>query len=122
MPLSPFALRSRCLRLFNSANLSLSVPERRLLDRTNDCSLVIEKSASGISPSNRLSLRSRTRSSSSRASAVTLNFPQHATLLRFIQSSVTRPPWHTTPCHPLAHGSPTPQFRCTDHRKPLHSS
>ena len=46
----------------------------------------------------------------------------HATLFRFNNNSVTRPPTHATPCHALAHGSPTPQFRRLLHLGPLHRS
>mmetsp|Transcript_10736 Transcript_10736/g.45707 ORF Transcript_10736/g.45707 Transcript_10736/m.45707 type:complete len:207 (-) Transcript_10736:1137-1757(-) len=121
-PESPLALTSRCLKFTSSPKRSLSPPSRRLLDSTSDCSLVMENSSSGIKPEKRLSDKSRYRSSSSFANAVALNLPQHATLFRFIHSSVTRPPTHTTPCHPLAQGSPTSQFFCTLQRGPLHSS
>mmetsp|Transcript_8467 Transcript_8467/g.21353 ORF Transcript_8467/g.21353 Transcript_8467/m.21353 type:complete len:207 (+) Transcript_8467:929-1549(+) len=122
VPFRLLAEMSRCRRLTSLPIWLLRVPSMRLLDSTRDCSLVMPYSSSGMGPLNRLSDRSRYSSSSRRARAVRLNLPQHATLLRFIHTSVTRPPWHTTPCQPLAHGSPTPQLRCTDHRMPLHSS
>mmetsp|Transcript_2192 Transcript_2192/g.8428 ORF Transcript_2192/g.8428 Transcript_2192/m.8428 type:complete len:207 (-) Transcript_2192:162-782(-) len=121
-PDSPLADKSRCRKLVNVPNSGDRVPVRRLLDNTSDWSFFIWNNSDGISPLNKLSLKSRYRSSSKRDKAVRLNFPQHATLFRFIQSSVTRLPTHTTPCHPFAHGSPTPQFFWTLHRTPLHSS
>mmetsp|Transcript_8433 Transcript_8433/g.38372 ORF Transcript_8433/g.38372 Transcript_8433/m.38372 type:complete len:207 (+) Transcript_8433:2616-3236(+) len=121
-PWKPLALRSRCLKLVNRPNFLLNLPVMRFDDSASVCSLVMEKSSSGISPEKRLSDMSRYSNSSSFASAVRLNSPQHATLFKFRFSCVTRPPVHTTPCQLLAHGSPTPQLRCTLHRTPLHSS
>ena len=63
-PDSPLADKSRCRKLVNVPNSGDRVPVRRLLDNTSDWSFFIWNNSDGISPLNKLSLKSRYRSSS----------------------------------------------------------